>query len=107
MELQRTDEERLSILKSSLKDSDYELWVAEADGEIVGFIDLWIIHDFCHGGKLSYVQNLHISQKIEDWALEENFYKNYRKSKRKEAFEIHGVTVLTTSQLFGYIENAG
>jgi ribosomal protein S18 acetylase RimI-like enzyme len=41
----------------------YELWIAEANGEIVGFIDLWTIHDFCHGGKLSYIQNLYVAQK--------------------------------------------
>jgi len=28
-----TDEERLSILKSVLKDPNYELWIAEANGE--------------------------------------------------------------------------
>jgi ribosomal protein S18 acetylase RimI-like enzyme len=58
-----TDEERLSILKSALKDPDYELWIAEANGEIVGFIDLWTIHDFCHGGKLSFIQNLYVAPK--------------------------------------------
>jgi aminoglycoside 6'-N-acetyltransferase I len=58
-----TDEERLSILKSALKDPDYELWIAEANGEIVGFIDLWTIHDFCHGGKLTYIQNLYVAPK--------------------------------------------
>jgi ribosomal protein S18 acetylase RimI-like enzyme len=50
-------------LKSALKDPDYELWIAEANGEIVGFIDLWTIHDFCHGGKLSFIENLYVAPK--------------------------------------------
>lgn len=88
-----TDEERLSILKDSLNDLDYELWVAEMDGEIVGFIDLWIIHDFCHGGRLSYIQNLYVSPKYRGLGVGSKLLqKIINRAKEKEVLEVHVVT---------------
>jgi ribosomal protein S18 acetylase RimI-like enzyme len=54
---------RITVLKKALKDSNYELLVAELEEEIVGFIDQWIIYDFTHGAKLSYIHNLYIRSK--------------------------------------------
>jgi len=54
---------RMEILKESLRNPDYKLFIAEMEGESVGFIDQWIIHDFAHGAKLSYIHNLYISSK--------------------------------------------
>lgn len=54
-------EERIEILGETLKRRDYELLVAELNGEIVGFVDQWIILDFAHGARLSYIQNLYVS----------------------------------------------
>ena len=54
---------RVEVLKEALKNPDYELLVAEVEGEIVGFIDQWIIYDFTHGAKLSYIQNLYVRSK--------------------------------------------
>jgi ribosomal protein S18 acetylase RimI-like enzyme len=88
-----TDEERLSILKSSLKHPDYELWIAEANRDIVGFIDLWIIHDFCHGGKLSYIQNLYVAPKHRRLGVGSHLLqKIIERAKERGALEIHVVT---------------
>jgi len=88
-----TYEERLSILKSALKDPDYELWIAEADGEIVGFIDLWTIHDFCHGGKLSYIQNLYVAPKYRRLGVGSKLLqKVIERAEEGGALEIHVVT---------------
>ena len=54
-------ERRSSVLRQALKELDYELLVADADGKTIGFIDRWIINDFVHGGKLAYIQNLYVS----------------------------------------------
>ena len=57
------DEKRIEVLKRALTNPDYELLVAEIEERIVGFIDQWIIYDFTHGAKLSYIHNLYVSSK--------------------------------------------
>jgi len=57
------DEKRIEVLKRALTNPDYELLVAEIEARIVGFIDQWIIYDFTHGAKLSYIHNLYVSSK--------------------------------------------
>jgi len=87
------NEERLAILKSSLKNPDYELWIAEVNGEIVGFIDLWVIHDFCHGGKLGYIQNLYVVPKYRRRGVGSKLLqKIMERAKRGKVLEIHVVT---------------
>lgn len=87
------DEERVSILKDSLKDSDYELWVAEVNGEMAGFIDLWVIRDFCHGGKLSYIQNLYVAPKYRRQGVGSKLLqKIIDRAEEKGVLEIHVVT---------------
>ena len=54
-------EKRVNVLMQSLRDPDYDLLVADVEGEIVGFIDHWVIHDFVHGAKMGYVQNLYVA----------------------------------------------
>lgn len=88
-----TRQKRTEILRNALKNPDYELLVAELDGEIAGFIDQCIIHDFAHGAKLSYIQNLYVTSKhrrkgFGDKLLEEII----RNAKNKGVMEIHVVT---------------
>jgi len=52
---------RIEVLKQALRNPNYELLVAELEGEVVGFIDQWVIHDFVHGAKLGYVHSLYVS----------------------------------------------
>ena len=54
---------RVKVLKQALRNPNYELLVGELEGEIVGFIDQWFIHDFTHGAKLSYIHSLYVSSK--------------------------------------------
>ena len=57
------DKKRIVVLNQALKNPNYELLVAELEGEIVGFIDQWIIHDFTHGATLGYIHSLYVSSK--------------------------------------------
>jgi len=84
---------RIEILRHALKNPDYHLLVAELNGEIVGFIDYWVIHDFAHGAKLSYIQNLYIASKhrrkgIGSRLLQETL----RRAETDGVLEIHVVT---------------
>ncbi|MFQ5758141.1 MAG: GNAT family N-acetyltransferase [Candidatus Bathyarchaeia archaeon] len=87
-----TGEKRLEILRKALKNPDYELLVAEVEGEIAGFIDQWVIHDFAHGAKVSYIQNLYVTSKHRRKGfgskLLEEIIKN---AKNKGVLEIHVV----------------
>ena len=57
------NKKRIDVLKQALGNPNYELLVAELGKEIVGFIDQWIIYDFVHGARLSYIPNLYVSSK--------------------------------------------
>lgn len=86
-------EERLEILTKALKHRDYELLVAELDDEIVGFIDQWIIHDFTHGAKLSFIQNLYVVSKHRRKGVGNRLLeKIITSAKDKGVLEIHVVT---------------
>jgi ribosomal protein S18 acetylase RimI-like enzyme len=62
-------------------------------GEIVGFIDLWVIHDFCHGGMLSYIQNLYVAPKYRGLGIGSHLLqKIIGRAKERGAVEIHVVT---------------
>lgn len=54
---------RTKMLKQALENPNYGLLVAELEGEIVGFIDHWVIPDFAHGAKHSYIHNLYVISK--------------------------------------------
>ena len=92
-EVEATREKRMKILRKALRNPDYELVMAELDEATVGFIDQWIIHDFAHGAKLSYIQNLYITSKhrrkgVGSRLLEEII----RSAEKKGVLEIHVVT---------------
>jgi len=88
-----TREKRKEILRHILKNPDYELLVAELDGKIAGFIDQWIIHDFAHGAKLSYIQNLYITSKHRKKGVGSRLLEEIiRSAENKGVLEIHVVT---------------
>ncbi len=88
-----TREKRIEILRQALENPDYELLVAELDEGIVGFIDQWIIHDFAHGAKLSYIQNFYVTPKHRKKGVGGRLLEEVIKSaKNKGVLEIHVVT---------------
>jgi ribosomal protein S18 acetylase RimI-like enzyme len=88
-----TREKRVEALRRALKNEDYMLLVAQRDGEIVGFIDQWIIHDFAHGAKLSYIQNLYVAYKDRRSGIGTRLLQEILKGAETEGvMEIHAAT---------------
>ena len=54
--------DRIRVLTQSLRKPNYYLYVAEGDGRLVGFVDLWVFSDFAHAGKMGIIQNLFVDR---------------------------------------------
>lgn len=84
---------RIAVLRQALRNPNYELLVAELEGEIVGFIDQWIIHDFTHGAKLSYIHSLYVSSEHRRKGVASKLLQEAIKDARNvEVSEIHITT---------------
>ena len=84
---------RIVVLNQALKNPNYELLVAELEGEIVGFIDQWIIQDFTHGAKLSYIHSLYVSSKHRRKGIASRLLQETMKNARdRKVSEIHITT---------------
>ncbi len=84
---------RESILRQALKNPNYKLLAAEIDGEIAGFIDQWIINDFTHGAKHSYIHNLFVTSECRRKGLAGKLLqKAIKTAKNMEVSEIHVTT---------------
>jgi len=86
-------EQREEVLKISMERPDYELLIVEEDGRVVGFVDQFIIEDFVHGAKLSYIQNLFVTKRYRGKGLGDLLLKQIvMSSKEKGVSEIHVAT---------------
>jgi aminoglycoside 3-N-acetyltransferase I len=84
---------RIEVLKQALRDPNYELLVADLEGEVIGFIDQWVIHDFTHGAKLSYIHNLYVSSEHRRRGVASKLLQEVIKNARNmEVSEIHVTT---------------
>jgi ribosomal protein S18 acetylase RimI-like enzyme len=88
-----TREKRADALRNAPKNPKYELLVAELDGETIGFVDQWIIPDFAHGAKLSYLQNLYIVSKHRRKEIGGRLLQEIlRSAETEDVLEVHVVT---------------
>jgi len=55
---------REEMFRTALENEDYLCLVAEINGEVVGFIDMWAFPDVSHGAYLAQVQNLVVTEKM-------------------------------------------
>jgi len=56
--------DRREMFVKALENKDYLCLVAETNGEVVGFIDIWAFPDVSHGAYLAQIQNLVVTEKI-------------------------------------------
>jgi ribosomal protein S18 acetylase RimI-like enzyme len=50
-------------LSEGFCDPKHDIVVAEVSGEVVGFSDMWAYPEFIHGGIITYLQNLFVTEK--------------------------------------------
>lgn len=87
------NKKRIDVLKQALGNPNYELLVAELGKEIVGFIDQWIIYDFVHGARLSYIPNLYVRSKQRKKSVATKLLQEVMKSaENMGVLEIHVTT---------------
>lgn len=87
------DRKRIDVLKQALRNPNYDLLVAELEGALVGFIDQWVIHDFTHGAKLSYIHSLYVSSGHRRKGVASKLLQEAMKNARNmEVSEIHITT---------------
>lgn len=86
-------ESRMAVLKESLTNPHYELFVADSDGKVIGFIDHWIASDFTHGGKSSFIQNLYVASGYRRRGIGSRLLRKLvGSSMKKSVIEIHVAT---------------
>jgi len=56
--------DRIRVLKFSLRNPNYYLYVAEENERVLGFVDLWVFSDFAHAGRMGIIQNLFVDHRL-------------------------------------------
>lgn len=86
-------ESRTAALNDALASSRYELFVADSDRQIIGFIDHWITSDFTHGGKSSFIHNLYVDPGFRRMRVASRLLQRVIESSiKKDVIEIHVAT---------------
>ena len=67
--------DRIRVLMQSLRKPNYYLHLAEKDGRLVGFVDLWVFSDFAHAGKMGIIQNLFVDREVRRRGIGDLFMK--------------------------------
>jgi len=99
---------RMSMLRRAMRSPDYELLVAELNGEIVGFIDRWDVYDLAEGAILSSVGNLYVIPRLRRRGVGGELLRKIVKSaKRKGTREIHVTTRLNNKPAIDLYEKHG
>jgi ribosomal protein S18 acetylase RimI-like enzyme len=81
---------RENIFKKSLSSKNYIPLVAEINGNIVGFLDIWHFPDVGHGAKLGVIENFIVTERHRKMGVGGKLLEESIKIARKEKFhELH------------------
>ena len=56
--------DRINVLRQSLGKPNYHLYVAQENGRVIGFVDIWIFSDFTHGARMGIIQNIFVDRRF-------------------------------------------
>lgn len=90
-EEERNSREKVrKVLRDGFSDSKHFFFVAEDEGKLIGFSDVWIYPEFIHGGKSAYLNNLYITKKMRRSGVGSLLLsETLRKSKEEGAVALH------------------
>jgi ribosomal protein S18 acetylase RimI-like enzyme len=78
------------VLLEGFMDPKHFFFVAEEEGKLVGFSDVWIYPEFIHGGKSAYLNNLYITkEKRRAGVGSQLLSETLKKSKEEGAVALH------------------
>lgn len=99
---------RRAIWPHLLRDRSYAAWVAESDGEVGGFLDLFIWHDIGHGEKVGLVNNLVVDGRIRGRGIGQNLLREaIQYCTNQGAVELHVWTDADNKEALGLYRKLG
>ena len=82
--------DREEMFVKALENKNYLCLVAETNGEVVGFIDMWAFPDASHGAYLAQIQNLIVTEKMRGKGIGTRLIEEIiRFFKKKKYHELH------------------
>ena len=82
--------ERESMLVEPFQDANHEIYVADVEGKLVGFIELRIFPDFVEGAPIAIIQNLIVEKHYRGFGIGSKLLQRaIREARRRIACEIH------------------
>jgi len=81
---------RRTMWSEALENEGYAAWIADADGQPVGFIDLFVFPDVAHGRTIGLINNLVVDERFRGRGLGESLLRAaIRHGKQRGAVELH------------------
>ncbi len=101
-------ERRRTMWSASLEHAGYAAWVAEVDGTLGGFIDVFVFPDVAHGSKMGLISNLVVDERCRGRGLGEELLQEAIHYCRDEgAAELHVWTGFDNKPAIGLYKRVG
>jgi len=99
---------RQTMWGETFEHAGYAAWVAEVNGELGGFIDLFVFPDVAHGGKVGLINTLVVDERFRRRGLGEGLLREaIHHSGQQGAIELHVWTDASNQPAIGLYRRLG